>query len=262
MSDAQSRKKGPARARKVKRGEDKHLQDILWPDTIFAVKRSVSCQSIDELGEALRNELPQNSVNTRSRNTSIILSRFFPDSEIDRFPRRVAERYSDDNLLANVLGPLVLLTEPLLGRLFAERLHPIPAGTELPRDFFKKYGMEVGGSAAGKVGDRCSGAAKALGWTLRERGRTFRAASVFDRSAALLLLHYRYAPTPCIVDINHVLSESFWKYLAFADANALRTFLKELERKGHISRYSQVDRLEQITTRFSLNELISNGVRL
>jgi len=246
--------------RAVKRGEDKHLQDILWPETLFAVKRSLLCRSVAELGEVLRNELPQNSANTRTRNTSVILSRYFPSPEIDCFPRRVAGAY-DDDVLAHALGALLLISEPLLGRLFAERLHPIQAGAELPRDFFLRYGQEVGGRAAKKVSDRCSGAARALGWTIRERARTCRAATTVDRTAALLLLHHRYAPSPGIVDLSRVISEPVWKYLGFADPDELRAFVRDLERKGLVSRYSQVDRLEQVTTRFSLDELLRRGVR-
>lgn len=260
MGDDSQEGIGRAPSRTVKRGAEKHLQDILWPETLFAVRRSLSCQSVAELGDALRSELPQNSANTRSRNTSVILSRFFPTADLDTFPRRVAATY-DDDVLAHVLGPLLLLAEPLLGRLFAERLHPIDAGAELPRDFFRRYGEEVGGTTAVKVGKRSSGAASALGWTIRERARTFRAATTVDRTAALLLLHHHYAPSPCIVDVNRVIAEPVWKYLAFADADELRAFLRDLERKGLVSRYSQVDRLEQVTTRYSLEELLSRGVR-
>jgi hypothetical protein len=50
--------------------------------------------------------LPQNSVETRERNTSIILSRFFPTVEIDQLPRRVLCTYSDESLLAAVMRVL------------------------------------------------------------------------------------------------------------------------------------------------------------
>ena len=251
-----------ARSRNVKPGGEKRLQHILWPETIYAINRSISCSSISELIAALRSELPQNSSLTRSRNASIILSRFFPGHDIDCLPRRIMLSYKDDDLLASVLRALLPLAEPILGRMFSERLHPLDSGTELPKGFFKSFGEEFGGAMARDVGKRTSTASRDVGWTLRQRGRTYRAATVVDRTAALLLLHHVYAPTPRIVDVNQVLAEPLWKFLAFPTPDALRAFLRELERKGLVSRYAQVDRLEQVTTRYSLDELIARKVRL
>src|SRR5262249_26470618 len=46
-------------------------------------------------------------------------------------------------LLASIMGPLLLLAEPVLGVLFAERLWSLPPGVELAKDFFACYGKEV-----------------------------------------------------------------------------------------------------------------------
>jgi hypothetical protein len=64
------------------------------------------------------------------------------------------------------------------------------------------------------------------------------------------------------VDLGQVLAEPVWKYLSFSKPDQLKTFFKEMERKGLISRYAQVDRLEQVTTRYSLNELLERKARV
>ena len=79
-----------------------------------------------ELRQRLWSELPQNSPNSRHRLTSVILGRFFPDKKIEQLPLRVCMAYQDDALLASVMGPLLLLAEPVLGVLFA-RKHDGPA---------------------------------------------------------------------------------------------------------------------------------------
>jgi hypothetical protein len=101
-----------------------------------------------------------------------------------------------------------------------------------------------------------------LGWTSRHSGKTYRAQYGVDSTAALLVFHYVYASTPRIVEMEQLLAEPVWKYLGFCKPEQVKTFFKELERKRLISRYAHVDRLEQATTRFSLDELLERRVRV
>ncbi len=75
------------RHRQVKPYSKRYLQDILWKESLLAVQVSMDCQTIAELVARLPEKLPQNSAVTRQRNTSTILSRFFPTEEIDQLPR-------------------------------------------------------------------------------------------------------------------------------------------------------------------------------
>ena len=112
----------------AKPGKRKHLQSIAWPESLLAVRVSTECSSVKELRHRLWSELPQNSPSSRHRRTSVILVRFFPDNNIEQLPRRVCMAYQDDALLASVMGPLLLLAEPVLGVLFVECLLPLPLG--------------------------------------------------------------------------------------------------------------------------------------
>jgi hypothetical protein len=215
-----------------------------------------------ELRHRLWSELPQNSPNTRRRRTSVILGRFFPDNNIEQLPRRVCMAYQDDVLLASVMGPLLLLAEPVLGVLFAERLLPLPPGAELAKDFFACYGREVSPTNVKDVAKYCTNAVQSLGWTTRSHGKTYRTQQVVHPTAALLILHHVYALTPRSVDLVQVLTEPVWKYVGFSQPDHVRAFFKNLERKGLIARYAHVDRLEQITTRYALSELLERKVRV
>ncbi|MBI3990395.1 MAG: hypothetical protein HY347_12370, partial [candidate division NC10 bacterium] len=61
---------------------NRYLQNILWEESLLAVKLSLGCQTMGELVSRLRENLPQNSAATRRRNTSIILGRFFPTDDL------------------------------------------------------------------------------------------------------------------------------------------------------------------------------------
>jgi len=159
-------------------------------------------------------------------------------------------------------GSTLLLAEPVLGVLFAERLLPLPPGAELAKDFFACYGREVSPTNAKNVARYCADATRSLGWTMRSGGKTYRTQPVVHPTAALLLLHHVYAPTPRSVELAQVLAEPVWKYLGFFQPDDVRMFFKNLERKWLIARYAHVDRLEQITTRYALSELLERKVRV
>src|SRR5262249_54673246 len=184
----------PRVVRRVKPHGKRYLQDCLWRESLLAVKASLECQSVAELITRLRECLPQNSVETRERNTSIILSRFFPTMEIDQLPRRVLRAYSDESLLAAVMRVLFLEAEPLVGRLVTERLFPFSPGTALAKDFFSSYAEEATGKKDKHLVSRCKAATRALGWVIKEKRTSYVAQQVVHETAALLIFHHYYAP--------------------------------------------------------------------
>ncbi|MGH8069741.1 MAG: hypothetical protein ACRERE_31760 [Candidatus Entotheonellia bacterium] len=252
----------PARARSVKRDGKRYLQDILWRESLLAVRVSLDCQTVIELIACLQEKLPQNSAVTRRRNTSIILGRFFPTNDVDQLPRRVFRAYDDEVLLAAVMRVLFLEAEPLVGELVAERLHGLPAGSMLPKDFFTRYTQEVLGKKDAHMSSRCRTAARVLGWTLAEKGGAYMAQQIPNETAALLIFHHRYAPTPRVIDLKFLFTEPTWKYLGFNHEDAVRQFMRKLERRGLLSRYATVDRLEQVTTKYPLTSLLERKVRV
>jgi hypothetical protein len=127
----------PARARSVKRDGKRYLQDILWQDSLLAVQVALGCQTVTELIARLQEKLPQNSLVTRRRNTSIILRRFFPTDDLAQLPRQVFRAYDDEALLACVMRVLFLEAEPVVGELVAGRLHGLPAGSLLQGIFLR-----------------------------------------------------------------------------------------------------------------------------
>jgi hypothetical protein len=95
-----------------------------------------------------------------------------------------------------------------------------------------------------------------------EKHKYYIVQQVSNETASLLIFHHRYAPTPRVIDLKFLLREPTWKYLGFSSEDAVRGFMRNLERRGLIGRYATVDRLEQVTTRYPLESLIERKVRL
>lgn len=245
-----------------KASKPKIPQPILWEESLQAVRLSLDCSAKSELSARLREEFSQNSAATRARNASTVLSRFFPLQHIDQLPRRALRLYRDEKLLADVLTVLLPMSEPVIGRLIADRLFPMEPGSELPSNFFTSYGQEVNSKNAKDIAARCSGAAQVMKWVSRQGGKSYRLHRTVNQTAALILIHELYAPTPRIVELSQILSEPVWKYLGFQDADRVRAFCRLMEQKQLIARYVQVDRLDQITTRYSAPELMERRMTL
>jgi hypothetical protein len=230
----------------------RYLQDILWKESLLAVRVSLDCQTVAELISRLQEKLPQNSLVTRRRNTSIIRGRFFPIDDLDQLPRQVLRAYDDEALLAAVMRILFLEAEPLVGKLVGDRLYELPVGSALPKDFFTRYAQETLGKKDAHVSSRCCTAARVLGWTIMEKRKYYIVQQVPSETASLRIFHQRYAPTPRVIDLKFLLTEPTWKYLGFSSEDAVRGFRRKLEQRGLIGRYATVDRLEQVTTRYPL----------
>lgn len=78
----------------------------------------------------------------------------------------------------------------------------------------------------------------------------------------LLALHARLAPTPRIVRISDILGAAFWKLIGIRDEATVRSILRDANAKGFIAKYTIMDQLEQITTRYSFDEYLTKAFRL
>ena len=81
-------------------------------------------------------------------------------------------------------------------------------------------------------------------------------------NAFLIALHSKLAPTPRIVRLSDILGAVFWKLMGIRDEATVRSILRDANAKGFIAKYTIVDQLEQITTRYSFYEYLSKAFRL
>ena len=103
-----------------------------------------------------------------------------------------------------------------------------------------------------------------LGFLGRSRGQPDQLLPVTPApTATLLLLHHLFAPAgPRTVELRNLFAHPFWKYLGYKSPDAVRNVLRAADLAGLVGKYVVADQLEQVTTCYSLDELLTRRARL
>jgi hypothetical protein len=245
-------------------GASKTISDLYVPDAMIAIKEATNCESLEALKERLIQVLGQNSAETRLRNARFIIRWFFPDG-IDGIARKTWSAYGDDRILLDVLRYLYLLQEPVMGKCVTDCLFPIELGMRVPASEFDRFlASYYSAPATKKTTQRLKTNLIKLGILEVGRGRDHLLVQLVPTKTALLILtHSIFAPAgPRTVELKRLLADPYWKYLGFKSEDAVRTVFREADAAGILGKYVVADQLEQITTRWGLDELLSNKPRM
>ncbi len=238
------------------------LQDFPWKESIQAVKDSLRFDSYSAFVEHVFNTLPQNSPQTRRRYTNLIGRWFFPDHQLPSLPGRVWAVYGDDTLLRDVMRVCVLSQEPIVAAFIERLILSVPPGTELQADTFRTYIEETYGEFKRQSHQRLTRTLRELGFIARVGQTWFTQAIPCPSTAFLILLHERFAPTPRIVSLVQILADPLWWQIGYHAPDEVRETLHDAAAAGLIARFVTVDQLEQITTRYTLDEWLNRRLRL
>jgi hypothetical protein len=244
--------------------ERRTIQDVLIPEGLMAIKAAHEAKTSDELQELLMKRLGQNSMETRSRYAQSIIRWFFPDGVQGLLPR-TWQAYQDDTISADLLRWSYLNEEPIMGRCVAEALFPCENGMAMPATYFDKFLQDcLGETPPEKTRERLKMNLKRIGFLERARGKPDRLLPVVPQKTSLLvLLHHLFAAKAVrTVELCNLFANPFWKYLGFKSEDAVRGVLREADAKGLIGKYVVADQLEQVTTCFTLDELLERKARL
>ena len=245
-------------------GASRTISDLYVSDAVIAVKEAAKCESLDALKARLVQVLSQNSEETRIRNARFVIRWFFPDG-IDGIARKTWLAYEDDRILMDVLRCLYLSQEPVVGRCVTECLYPIELGMRVPGSEFDRFlASYYGDSPTKKTTQRLKSNLIKLGILEGARGHDHLLVPFVPTKTALLILtHSIFAPGgPRTVELKRLLADPFWKYLGFKSEHAVRAVFREVDAAGILGKYVVADQLEQITTRWGLDEFLSNKPRL
>ena len=244
--------------------DKKTISDLRFQEAILAVKESTNCQDLKELQTRLIGSFRQNSQENRLRYARFVLHWFFPDG-IDGIARKTWAAYQDDKILSDILRFLYLEREPVMGACVAECLFPLEIGMRVPGSVFDRFlNAYFGGDPTKKTSQRLKSNLKLLGILERNRGEDDRLVSLSPSKTSLLILtHHIFGPTePRTIELQNLLANPFWKYLGFKSEDEVRRTLREADAAGLIGKYVVADRLEQITTCLTLDELLAKKARL
>ncbi|GFP35049.1 hypothetical protein HKBW3S43_00841, partial [Candidatus Hakubella thermalkaliphila] len=103
----------------------KKFQQLLWKESIQAVKDSIRFTSFETFRKHLQDSLPQNSSYTRKRYTSSILKWFFPTGDLNSLPSLVWRHYRDESILRDVMRYQYLSREPVIAEFIRQYLIPL-----------------------------------------------------------------------------------------------------------------------------------------
>lgn len=238
------------------------LQDFPWEGSIQAVKDSLRFDSYPAFVEYVFSTLPQNSPQTRRRYTNLIGRWFFPDRQLPSLPGRVWAAYGDDTLLRDVMRACALSQEPVVATFIERFILPAPSGTELQSGVFRTYIEETYGEVKRQSRERLTRTLRELGFIARLGQTWFTQTISRPTTAFVILLHERFAPTPRIVSLVQILADPLWWQIGYHAPDEVRETLHDAATAGLIARFVTVDQLEQITTRYTLDEWLTGRLRL
>jgi hypothetical protein len=245
-------------------GASKTISDLYISDAVVAIKEAATCESLDALKERLVQVLSQNSEETRIRNARFVIRWFFPDG-INGIARKTWAAYEDDRILMDVLRYLYLSQERVMGSCVTDCLFPIELGMRVPGAEFDRFLASYYRDApTKKTTQRLKTNLTKLGILEASRGHDHLLVPLVPTKTALLILtHSIFAPSgPRSVELRRLLVNPFWKYVGFKSEDAVRAVFREADAAGIIGKYVVADQLEQITTRWGLDEFLSNKPRL
>ena len=238
------------------------VQDCTYRQGVTAVEIASKFDSWDALRPELEEVLPFNSAETRRRYTSQLFRWVLDGGDVNSFAVRVWRHYEDSELVNHILRERYLNVYPVLGRLVANSLTDIPPGTELDTKILERHLIEEQVGVLKQSVGKLRLTMRDLGF-IRRIGRQYVVSETYlPKTAFLLSLHYHLASEPRTIAVPVIIQHPFWRHLGGRLEDEVRSALSQAAASDAISRYVTVDSLEQITTRFSLEELLQTHLRL
>lgn len=238
------------------------FQRLLWEESIDAVKQSLRFKDFRNFRRHLQEHLPQNSSYVRERYTRSIIRWFFPDQSLNSLSAKVWRSYNNNQILQDVMRYFYLEKEPIVAEFICEYLIPLDPGTTIRLEYLKDFLMKKYGIVKKDPLHYLNAAIRDLGFIYRDKTRTIVQNLASPKTGFLILVHYLFASTPQTVALQEILTHNFWMYLGIKNQSEVKKILKEADTKEIIAKYVIADQLEQITTKYTLDEFLQKKITL
>jgi hypothetical protein len=153
----------------------------------------------------------------------------------------------------------------IAGACVGDCLFPIEIGMRIPTSLFDRFlASFYAETPLKKTGQRLKANLVKLGFleTSAEHDH-FLMPIAPEKTSLLVLTHDLFAPNgPRTIELKRLFANPFWKYLGYKSEDDVRTVFREADAAGFLGKYVVADQLEQITTRWGLDEFLSNQPRL
>ena len=244
------------------RGQRFTVQDCTYRQGMVAVQMAGQFDSWDSLRPELEEALPFNSAHTRRRYVSQLFRWALERGNLNAVGVKVWCSHKSDELVNQILRERYLDAYPVLGRFVSKSLGMLTAGTELDSGSIGRYLHQEQVGALDRSIEKLRLSMRDMGFISKIGGKYVVAETSLPRTAFLILMHYLLAPEPSTIVVPEIIGHPFWRHLGGKTSDEVRSALTNAAASDAISRYATVDNLEQITTRFSFEELLERRVRL
>lgn len=238
------------------------VRRLLWDKSIYAIKLSEEFSDFKAFRSELEKILPVNSNYVKLRNTRDIIKWFFPSHSLDNILTKVWTFYKNEELLKEIMRYQYLTIEPTVGEFIKDYILPLEPGSTISVDYLKDFLLKKYGVVRPDPVNALRGACKNMGFLLVSKNKLIVSKVSIPKTALLILTHYLLAPSVRTVAIKEILSKDYWKYLGIRDTNNVRMVFREADANGLIAKYVVADQLDQVTTRYPVDEFIERKLQL
>ncbi len=238
------------------------VRRLLWAGGIYAVKLSAEFSDFKSFRRELENTLPVNSSYVKLRNTRDILKWFFPSFSLDNILTKVWTFYRNEDLIKEIMRYQYLSVEPAMGEFVREYILPLEPGSNVSVDFLKDFLLKKYGVVRQDPLNALRSACRDMDFLLVTKNKLIIRQVPLPKTALLILTHYLLATSVQTVAIKDILANNFWQYLGIRDPEIVRRIFREADANGLIAKYVVADQLEQVTTRYSVDEFIERRLTL
>lgn len=237
------------------------LQDMFWPENVAAAMLSDRFTDIEVFREAITDQVfAQPSPQTRNRYASYFIKWFLPSVTFAEPTAQCWRAFHDRAALEHVMRWQFISSNPLIAGFVDGRLTYVAPGEPVD-DLVDMYLAEQSGQINDKSRNRMKANLRKVGLLLLQDRRHYRIIPEVSTKAVAILLASLFAPQAQVVSLDRLVSDPWWKRLGLTDEAALRAKLLETVKDGLISRSLKMDTLDQITTRYSLEQFVAGEVR-
>lgn len=232
------------------------LQDVYWAESLAAAQLTEHVSQPSDVREYIRDRaFHQPSWETRDRYALYFLKWFMPNASLDD-PVPVAWRaFHDATTLGHVMRWQFITANPLIAEFVDGPFSVIEPGDAV-NAAVDSFLVERLGSLPARTRARLRAALTKAGLLTVDAKHVYHRliADVSPRAVAVIVTHL-FAPKPQAIAIDTLLADPWWKRLGILDEPALRLKLKESVECGLFARVLRMDTLDQLTTRYSWQEL-------
>lgn len=238
------------------------IQDVQWEEFVMAAKIAASHDDLEVFrSEVVEQAFAQPSYRTRFRYVGNFIKWFMPSLSFDEPSIVVWKAFRDESALRHVMRWQYITSYPPVASFIDGPFSSIAPGQPID-DAMDAFLAAVQGIVNEKTRNRLRTNLRKIGLVLLEGKAHFRIVPEVSPKAVVTLLACCFAQQPQVLSWTTLVSSPWWKRLGIVDETMLRGKLKETASAGLIARVSQMDTLDQITTKYSLAQLASGkGIR-